>query len=287
MEPASTTPPQAVPGFVTADLLLAAIVDSSDDAIISKSVDSIVTSWNQGAERIFGYKEEEMIGRSITAIIPPDRLDEEPQIVTRLKRGERVDHFDSVRIRKDGSLVSVSLTISPIRNEEGVIVGASKIARDITERKRAEELLLARKAELQRATDEAREAVAEAARQSRMKDEFLATLSHELRTPLQSILGWTQLLMAGECSEAELKQGLEVIDRNSRSQVRIIEDLLDMSSILSGKVKLDMQRVELKAVIAAAVETVTPAAQAKGIRLETAYHHHAAQHVIGDGGRLQ
>jgi PAS domain S-box-containing protein len=126
-----------------AALLLGAIVDSSDDAIISKNLSGIVTSWNKGAERLFGYTADEMIGKPITLLIPAERQDEEPAILSRLQRGERVDHFETVRRRKDGSLLDISLTISPVKNAQGIIIGASKIARDITERKRAAASLLA------------------------------------------------------------------------------------------------------------------------------------------------
>jgi PAS domain S-box-containing protein len=121
-----------------ADALLAAIVESSDDAIASKTLDGTVTSWNRAAERLFGYAAGEMIGRPIAVLAAPGREDEMPMILARVRRGERVDHFDTVRRRKDGSLVEVSLTVSPVRDARGRIVGASKIARDITERRRAE-----------------------------------------------------------------------------------------------------------------------------------------------------
>ena len=120
---------------------LAAIVASSDDAIISKNLDGTIVTWNEGATRIFGYAPEEVIGKSITIVIPPDRLEEEPAILARLRAGQRVDHYQTVRVRKDGTLVDISLTISPVRNAAGDIVGASKIARDITQQKRAEESL--------------------------------------------------------------------------------------------------------------------------------------------------
>ena len=128
---------------------LASIVQSSDDAIVSKNLDGIITSWNKGAERIFGYTAEEAIGQAITIVIPQDRQDEERTILTRIRRGERIDHFETVRQRKDGSLIVVSLTISPVKNAEGKIVGASKIARDVTEQKRSQEQIatLAREAE--------------------------------------------------------------------------------------------------------------------------------------------
>ena len=128
---------------------LAAIVESSDDAIISKSLDGIITSWNKGAERIFGYLAEEVIGKPISILIPPDRHDEESVILECLRRGERVEPYETVRRRKDGSSVDISLTVSPVKNIDGKIIGASKIARDITERKRneAQIALLAREAE--------------------------------------------------------------------------------------------------------------------------------------------
>jgi PAS domain S-box-containing protein len=125
----------------TATVSLAAIVNSSDDAIIGKDLDGVITSWNKSAERLFGYTAEEAIGQPITMLIPPDRQHEEPEILGRLKRGERVDHFETVRVSKDGSLLELSLTISPIQDATGRVIGASKIARDITERKRTEDAL--------------------------------------------------------------------------------------------------------------------------------------------------
>ena len=137
--------------FIPADLLYEAIVDSSDDAIVSKDLHSTIMSWNKGAERIFGYSAEEMIGESIIKLLPPDRPNEEAQILARLQRGEQVEHFETRRQRKDGRVIDVSLTISPIRNSEGVIVGASKIARDITEQKAALRKLAETHEQLQRA----------------------------------------------------------------------------------------------------------------------------------------
>lgn len=258
--------------FISPDHLLSAIVDSSDDAIVSKNLRGIVTSWNQGAERIFGYTAAEMVGKSVTLLIPVDRQDEEPRILAKLQKGERVDHFETQRLRKDGNLIDVSLSISPVKNTAGIIVGASKIARDITLKKKMVEQL--------------RLAGMEAERQSRMKDEFLATLSHELRTPLQAILGWTQMLINGQCSESEMQQGLEVIDRNAHAQTRIIEDLLDMNRILSGKVRLDVQRVDLQTTIGEAIDALRPAAQAKRQRIHPLLDP-LAPPVLGDPGRLQ
>ncbi len=128
----------AQPGHDAA-AFLAAIVESSDDAIISKSLQGVITTWNKSAERVFGYTADEAVGRPITMLIPDDRLDEEPAILARINAGERVDHFETIRRRKDGTFIDISLTISPIRNSEGKIIGASKIARDISDRKRAAE----------------------------------------------------------------------------------------------------------------------------------------------------
>jgi PAS domain S-box-containing protein len=129
--------------------LLAAIVDSSDDAIVSKNLDGVITSWNRGAKLLFGYSAEEAIGQNITLIVPPDRRREEQEILERLKRGERIDHFETVRIRKNGTTLDISLTISPLKDVAGHVVGASKIARDITARKEAEKALETAKNELE------------------------------------------------------------------------------------------------------------------------------------------
>src|SRR5262249_31246494 len=144
---------------------LAAIVDSSDDAIVSKTLEGVVTSWNRGAERIFGWTVAEAIGRHITLIIPHERWPEEDEVLARIRRGDRVDHYETVRVTRDGQHLDVSLTVSPVRDATGRIVGASKIARDITERRRLE-------AERDRLLVVSQEAREEAEAASRMKDEF-------------------------------------------------------------------------------------------------------------------
>ena len=255
---------------------LAAIVESSDDAIISKNLQSIIMSWNAGAQRIFGYTAEEMIGQSIYTLIPAERRGEEDDILSKISRGEPVSHLETVRVAKDGRKISLSVTISPIRDLTGKVVGASKVARDISERKQAE----ARQLETERA------ARAQAEHASRMKDEFLATLSHELRTPLNAILGWTQVLRGDPANTEDMEAGLATIERNSRVQTQIIEDLLDMSKIISGEVRLDVQPLDLAAAVRAAVETMQPAAYAKSIRLQAIIDPEASI-ISGDPNRLQ
>ena len=272
---------------------LAAIVASSDDAIVSKDLNSVITSWNYGAERIFGYTAEEMIGTSIMRLIPPDRQTEEQEILSRIRRGERVDHFETIRLAKDGRQLNISVTVSPIKDSEGRVVGASKVARDITERKNAEAALKkvseeAEKANRQRLRllDSERVARSQAERASRMKDEFLATLSHELRTPLNAVVGWANLLRSGKPTTNELRKGLETIERNARIQAQIIEDLLDMSRIISGKVRLNVQRIDLPSVLNQSIETVRATADAKSIHLDSVVDLHAGT-ILGDPDRLQ
>lgn len=262
----------------SAQARLAAIIESSDDAIISKSLDGIIQTWNSGAERTFGYSPAEVIGKSILILIPPDRIDEETEIISKIKRGERIEHFETIRIRKGGELINVSLTVSPVKNSLGEIMGASKIARDVTARKQLEherEALLVSE----------RTARTEAEKASQIKDEFLTTLSHELRTPLNAIVGWSQIL-SPESDRDELNEGLDAIRRNGFAQTRLIEDLLDMSRIVSGKVRLDVQLLDLSSVINAAIDTVRPAADAKGIKIRKVLDPVVGM-VSGDPTRLQ
>jgi PAS domain S-box-containing protein len=506
---------------------LTAIIESADDAIITKTLDSIITSWNKGAERIFGYTAAEAIGQPVTMLIPADHPDEEPAIIARLRAGERIEHYETVRVRKDGSFVDISLTVSPIRGPDGRVIGASKIARDISERKRAEQalrqreeeltdfiensavglhwvgldgtILWANKAELEllgytreeyighhiaefhadseviedilgrltrdetlhsyearlrckdgslrhvlissnvsrrngefyhtrcftrditerrlaeqalrqseerfakafqasplaltitslktsrllevnetfcrmsgytreeavgrttpelglwvRDSDREEEVAmvsergrvrdreyrfrlkdgterigllsaerieiggepcgltviqditeqkraeaerdqtlerekalrAKAEEASRLKDEFLATVSHELRTPLTAILGWAHMLRTGQLSGGDSAKALETIERNARSQSQLIDDLLDVSRIVTGKLRLDVRVVDPNSFIESAIEAVRPAAEAKGIRVQKIMDTGVVS-VSGDPVRLQ
>lgn len=239
---------------------LAAIVESSSDAIIAKDLTGVITSWNAGATRLFGYPEAEAIGQPIFMLIPPELHAEEILILSRLRVGERIEHYETVRVNQRGERLDVSLTISPLRDSSGKVIGVAKIARDITERKRIE----AEREQLLKREQHAR-TLAENA--NRLKDEFLATLSHELRTPLNHSYGWVKMIRTGQLPPVEVTRGLEVVERNLQAQNRLIDDLLDVSRIITGRVRLDMRAVELTEVIERAVEAIRPAADAKGVQL--------------------
>jgi PAS domain S-box-containing protein len=257
---------------------LAAIVETSDDAIVSKDLHGTIRSWNRGAERIFGYTADEMIGRSIRTIIPEERWSEEEDVLRQLRQGIRVDHFETIRCRKDGSEVPVSLTISPILSAAGVVVGASKIARDITERRQAE----AERAQLLEREQYAR---AEIERAGRLKDDFLAVLSHELRTPLNAVMGYTQLLISGGLKADDVTHAYQAIQRNAQAQARLVESLLDLSRVLAGKLELNSEVVDLPSVVALAVDALRPEALKKHISLE--FRDESGIRVFGDSSRLQ
>ena len=428
-----------------AQAYLAAIVGSADDAIIAKDLDGIIQSANAAAERVFGYPAAELVGRPVLMLIPPERHGEEDHILAQLRAGNRVDHFETVRRRKDGRLIDVSLTISPVHDATGTIIGASKIARDITDIKAAARervrLLeenaaitaalndvgaivasdLDRDKVVQAVTDAATELTAaefgaffynvvneagesytlytisgvpkeafskfpmprntevfeptfkgtavvrsgditkdpryghnsphhgmprghlpvrsylavpvkgrsgsvigglffghpeadrftdvherlavgisswaavalENARMyaaaqeaSRLKDDFLASLSHELRTPLNAILGYARMLRTGILGPERYDKGIATIERNATSLTQMVEDVLDISRIVSGKLRLNVQPVEFPDIVRNAVDAVTPAADAKAVRVETVLDPQAAP-VSGDPERLQ
>jgi len=233
---------------------LSALIESADDAIISKTLEGIITSWNQGAERIFGYTADEVIGQPVTILIPAGQEDEEPTILARLRAGERIEHYETVRVRKDGRRIDISLTVSPIKGPKGDIIGASKIARDITDQRQARKALDA--------------AYRQAEESSRLKEEFLATISHELRTPLSAILGWARMLRLGQLSKENAAKALDTIERNARAQAQLIDDLLDVSRIVTGKLRMDVRPSDPNSFIDAAVDAVRPAAEAKGVRVQ-------------------
>lgn len=282
------TPTSPPPGHLPADdanAYLAAIVLSSDDAILSKDLDGVIQSCNPSAERLFGYSAAELIGRPVRMLIPADRQSEEDEILARIRRGERIEHFETIRQRKNGELIDISLTVSPVRNARGDIIGVSKIARDISERRRIEAERQATAAERERLLRAERTARSEAEKASRVKDDFVAMVSHELRTPLNAILGWTHLLEMPNADAAMAKRAVGVIKNNAVAQSQIIEDILDVSRIINGKMLLNLDAVDLKALIEMALDTVRPAAEAKRIEILTELSDVPA--TTGDSDRLR
>jgi PAS domain S-box-containing protein len=254
-------------------------VESSDDAILSKTLGGVITSWNAAATALFGHTPDEAIGRSITMLIPPELQHEEADILARIRRGERIQHYQTVRLAKDGRRIPLSLTISPVRDSSGAIIGASKIARDVS-RERA--FATEREALL----ESERAARSEAERLGHLKDEFLATLSHELRTPLNAILGWCALLKEPAFKGVSTRQAVDTIERNARAQAQIIDDLLDMSRIISGKIALNFEPLQVMQVVQAAVDAIRPSALTKGLRI-TLQVEDGDTLVSGDAARMQ
>ena len=220
---------------------LAAIVDSSDDAIVSKTLQGVIVTWNRAAERMFGYTAAEAVGQHITLIIPTERHAEEDDVLARIRRGEIVDHFETVRQRKDGTRLSISLTISPIRDAGGTIVGASKIARDISDRKRAE-------AERVLLLEEAQAA-------NRAKDDFLAMFGHELRNPLAAIASAADVLDIARTID-DVRKPRDVIQRQVVHLKRLIDDLLDAARVRIGKIVLERRPVNLAEAVEQALSVV-------------------------------
>jgi PAS domain S-box-containing protein len=231
----------------------AAIVESSDDAIIGKDLNGIIQSWNQGAQRIFGYTEAEAVGQPVTILIPAGLLDEEPQVLARIRRGDRIDHYETIRQRKDGSLIQISLTVSPIKDDKGNVIGASKIARDITARKQAEEALRVAKEELaginetlERRVEERTASLREAMAQM---EEFSYTVSHDLRAPARAMRGYAEIVLGefGQTLDPQAKDYLERIIRGGDRMDRLVQDVLTYSRL--RRRELVLQPVPLDRVV--------------------------------------
>lgn len=258
--------------------LLAAIVESSDDAIVSKTLDGRIQSWNAGAERIFGYTAAEAIGQPITIIIPPELRDEERHILDQLRQGKRIDHFDTIRITKDGRRISISLTVSPVRDSRGVIVGASKVARDVTERKLSDEALRESARRLKASEEALRDA-------DRRKDEFLALLAHELRNPLAPIRYALATNKKPGRTPEQLKRSEEIMERQVAHMSRLLDDLLDVSRITRSTLELKKTSTELTLVVGSAIDTARPILEAKHHTLSLDLPKHAVR-LEGDPVRL-
>jgi PAS domain S-box-containing protein len=241
---------------------LVAIVESSEDAIISKDLNGIITSWNPSAERIFGYTAQEAIGKSVTILIPTDHIDEEPKILGRIRRGERIEHYETERKAKDGRLIDISLTVSPIKDVHGKIVGASKIARDISDRKKAERAIIESQRNLARANEDLERRVAErtAALQEAVHqmEEFSYTLSHDLRGPLRAMQGYCHILLeeaANELSPENLPY-LKRIGQSAERLDRLGQDVLSYTRV--GRAEMKMKPLNTEQVIMDVLRTYAP-----------------------------
>lgn len=217
-------------------LRLAAIVEASDDAIIGETPDGVVVSWNHGAERLYGYTAAEMVGRTVAPLCPSEHAGEQPELLARVRGGEHVRHFETVRVRKDATRLDVSLTMSPIRDADGRVVGVAKVARDITERKA----------------------------EDRRKSEFLALLAHELRNPLAPLRNGLKVLQLAGDDRAAFEHTRDAMDRQLTHVVRLVDDLLDVSRISQGKLLLRKEVLPLAAAVGHAVELCDTLVQQTG-----------------------
>lgn len=231
---------------------LAAVVEGSDDAILSMTREGVIASWNGGAERLYGYTRADAIGQPVAMLVPPERAGEEWELLGPVLAGTGVHNRVTQRRRRDGTLVDVALTMSPTRDAEGGVTGASTIARDITERLQAEQ--------------DARRARAEAERANHAKSEFLSRMSHELRTPMNAVLGFAQLLELGELDD-EQRESIDQILRAGNHLLGLINEVLDVARIEAGKLSLSLESVDPEDALAEAVDLIKPLAAARGITM--------------------
>jgi two-component system sensor histidine kinase/response regulator len=251
---------------------LASIVESSEDSIIGTDLDGTILSWNNGAERLWGFSASEAIGRHITILFPPDHRPDYLASLAKIRLQEHVERFDSVRIRKDGSAIDVSVILSPIRNDRGELLGVSAIYRDITKNKQADtELLRAKEA-------------AEAA--SRAKSGFLANMSHEIRTPMNGILGMLDVALDMEL-DAELRDYLETAHASANTLLVILNDILDFSKIEAGRMELEETNLSVAAVVHEAVSALAVIAHKKGLHLRHEVSADMPLVLLGDPTRLR
>ncbi len=259
------------------DDMLRAVVDASPVAIITLSLDCQILTWNKTAEQIYGWKEFEILHQPLP-VIPQSYQDAFNGCVERVLQNQTLKNLEFRHLRKDGSEVDINVSLAPIHDCEGDSCCFIMTAVDITLNKQVE-------AERRILLEREQKARADAEEVNRIKDEFLAIVSHELRTPLNAILGWTKLIRSGRIKPERFEQALEVIDRNATLQAQLIEDLLDISRIIRGKLHLELYPVDLKSVIRETVETLALAAEAKSINVELKLDNNVAP-IVGDSNRL-
>jgi PAS domain S-box-containing protein len=272
---------------------LAAIVEASDDAITRTARDGTVLTWNPGAERLFGWAAAEVVGRPLAVVVPPSRMSELSSVARRINAGQGVEDHETHGLRKDGTEVAVSLTVSPIRDDSGRVTGAAVIARDITHLKRQQsqlEALLAKERVARAEAEGAQQALAEQNERlrelDRLKDEFIALVSHELRTPLTSIHGYLELLIDGGAGDlsAEQERFLTVVQRNSKRLMQLVGDLLFMAQVEAGKLELDLEEVDLRELVGDSIEAARPIAAER--QIEVVAKVGKTPSMLGDRSRL-
>ncbi|QEC74687.1 PAS domain S-box protein [Mucilaginibacter ginsenosidivorax] len=249
--------------------LLTAISNTSDDTIVSKTLEGIITSWNQAAEKMFGYSEEEALGQHISLIIPPERIEEETYIISEVSSGNKVDHFQTVRKAKDGRMVQISLSVSPILDDNGKIIGASKIARDISDHLRLQEEKAQLYDEIKALNDK--------------KDEFIGMASHELKTPLTSIQAYLQILN-NDMPEERRKDFLRRTGQQVKKLNQLVSDLLDISKIEAGKLQINPEPFDICTVVRDAIELITYTSPTHTVRFQTDLNDLL---VLGDSQRIE
>jgi two-component system sensor histidine kinase/response regulator len=251
---------------------LGAVVESSADAIISKTVDGTIVSWNPGAERLYGYHKAEAVGNSMTMLVPEGHDDDVQPRHERVVRGDHVDEFETVRARKDGSLVDVSLTMSAVRDAKGNVIGASTIARDVTDHKRME-------VELRASREEALAA-------SAMKSAFLANMSHEIRTPLNGVIGMSDLLLDSSL-DPEQREHARLLKSAGETLVGVVDAILDFSKIEAGAMLIECVELDLLEAVEDACDLIADSAERRGVELTVDLDPELPEIVRGDGVRLR
>jgi PAS domain S-box-containing protein len=284
----------------TEDRLRLLIASVKDYAIFVLDPSGNVATWNPGAERLKGYSADEIIGRHFSTFYPREDVDA-GKCEMELEGARAAGRFEDEgwRLRKDGTRFWANVIITPLREADGTLVGYAKVTRDLSERKRHEEerVVLARAEAARRVAEEnedrartlaedLRRARDRAEEAGRLKDEFLATVSHELRTPLSAILGWARMLQSGALEPAKVASAIDAIVRNAIAQQQIVDDLLDVSRIVSGQLRLDIDFIDIGHVVTAAAESIRAATDAKGLTLQVSINPEAGV-IKGDSGRLQ
>jgi PAS domain S-box-containing protein len=249
----------------------ASIVTSSEDAIISKSLNGIITSWNPAAERIFGYQAHEVLDHTVAMLLPPDRINEDSQILARIACGEYVDHFESIRIHKDGTPINISASISPLRDSNGNVIGSSQIIRDITKAKATETALI--------------EAKLEADAANKAKSNFLANMSHEIRTPLNGILGMIQLVM-NDGLKPQQNNYLHKAYTSSTALLGILNDILDYSKIEAGRLEIEHIPIKIEALLSKVSDLFLMQIEEKGLEIFFNIDPDVPSEILGDPIRL-